>query len=107
MSQLNEKQKKPIEKESIIRVLFNTIDEVNQLLPKKEQIIKSLDAGIFGKENNLDSLGRIMVIVAFESSISEEFGLTLSLADGKILTQKENPFKTVGSLADYILLSLN
>ena len=70
-----------------------------------------LDTGeetkLFGRDGNLDSLGLINLIVLVEQNIEEEFDTIITLADEKAISQKRSPFKTIGSLTDYIYLLIN
>jgi len=91
-----------INKEEIIKVLYASIDDINEKLPKEEQLEKSLDTSLFGPSGNLDSLGIINLIVVIEQKINEVFGFTITLANEKAMSQKDSPFKTIGTLVDYI-----
>lgn len=92
--------------EKVIQSVFSAIDEVNQSLPKEQQLAKSTDTILFGKGSNLDSLGLVNLIVATEQIIEEEFGITIILASEKAMSQKNSPFQTVESLVNFILLLL-
>ena len=93
--------------EKLIQSVFSAIDEVNQSLPKEQQLAKSTNTILFGKGSNLDSLGLVNLIVATEQIIEEEFGITLTLASEKAMSQKNSPFQTVESLVDFILLLMD
>ena len=88
--------------EKIAQALFEAIDEINQQLSDRRHLAKSLDTPLFGKGGGLDSLGLVNLIVAAEERIQEAFDTTISLADERAMSQTSSPFKTVGSLADYI-----
>jgi hypothetical protein len=36
-----------------------------------------------------------------EQAIQDQYGIAVTLADEKALSQKNSPFKTIGTLADY------
>lgn len=93
--------------EKVIQLVFSAIDEVNQSLPKEQQLAKSSATILFGKGSHLDSLGLVNLIVATEQIIEEEFGVPVTLADEKAMSQKNSPFQTVESLVNYILSLLN
>ena len=92
--------------EKVIQSVFSAIDEINQSLPKEQQLAKSTDTILFGKGSNLDSLGLVNLIVATEQIIEEEFGITIALASEQAMSQKNSPFQTVESLVNFILLLL-
>lgn len=92
--------------ERIIQAIFSAINEINQELPKEQQLNKSVDTILFGKSGKLDSFGLVNLIVLTEQRIEEEFGITITIADEKAMSQKKSPFKTVRTLANYISLLL-
>ena len=90
----------------ILRLIFSAVDEINQQLAKDQQLERSIDTVLFGRSGKLDSLGLVNLIVATEQKIEEEFEVVITIADEKAMSQKHSPFKTIGSLADYISLLL-
>ncbi|MDX2240336.1 MAG: acyl carrier protein [Leptolyngbyaceae cyanobacterium bins.302] len=56
---------------------------------------------LFGQHGLLDSLGLVSLVVAVEQAIEDEYGVTVSLADEKAMSQKNSPYRTIGSLAAY------
>jgi len=95
-----------VSRDKIIQTIFDVIDELKQQVPVIQQLDKSVDTVLFGKSGQLDSLGLVNLIVATEQKIEEEFGVAMTLADEKALSRKSSPFRTIGTLADYISLLL-
>ena len=93
-------------KEKIVQSIFNSVDSLNAQLPTEEHISKSNDTTLFGSDSKIDSLGLINLIVAIEQDIEDEFDIPITLADERAMSQETSPFRTVGSLADYIELLL-
>lgn len=91
-------------KERIIQAIFNAVDEINQQFPNEGQMEKSIDAVLFGQSAKLDSLGLVNLIVTTEQKIEEEFNIAVTLADERAMSQKNSPFRTIGTLAEYIFL---
>ena len=60
------------------------------------------DTPLFGEGGIVDSLGLVTLIVSCEQAVEDEWGITISLADEKALSQRRTPFATLGSMADYI-----
>jgi acyl carrier protein len=94
------------EEEKIINAIFDAVELLNEQLPREQQLERSIDAVLFGKEGKLDSIGLVNLIVAVEENIEEEFGIIVTLADEKAMSQKKNPFQSLKSLADYIKILL-
>ena len=91
-------------KEKIIDIIYKVIDEVNEDgFADENQIIKSLDTRLFGGDSIIDSLGLVHLIVLIEEKVNEEFDLTLIIADERAMSQRNSPFKSVDTFADYIL----
>jgi acyl carrier protein len=56
---------------------------------------------LFGSHGVFDSMGLVTLIVAVEESISEKFGVEVTLADERAMSQKRSPFLTISSLSAY------
>ena len=90
----------------IVHVIFDAIDELNYQLPEEQRLEKSIDTVLFGRAGRLDSLGLVNLIVEIEQKAEKEFGVTVTLADERAMSQKSSPFRTVANLANYISLLL-
>ena len=90
----------------IVHVIFDAIDELNYQLPEEQRLEKSIDTVLFGRAGRLDSLGLVNLIVEIEQKAEKEFGVTVTLADERAMSQKSSPFRTVATLANYISLLL-
>lgn len=86
----------------IIAIIYDAIDEINELLPAEQQAQKSLDAVLVGQAGCLDSFGLVNLIVAVEQRVNDEFGIALTLADERAMSRSRSPFRTVATLRDYI-----
>jgi acyl carrier protein len=60
------------------------------------------DTRLIGRKGVLDSMGLVTLIVDVEQRLEEEYDLVVVLADERAMSQKHSPFRSVGSLADYI-----
>ncbi len=89
----------------VIDILFEVIDDLNERLPMERQIPKYTDTPLFGTTGSMDSLGLVHLIVATEEQLEEEFGMAISIADERAI--QSAPFGTVKTLASYISLLLN
>jgi D-alanine--poly(phosphoribitol) ligase subunit 2 len=94
------------DRERITRALFDVIQEFNRTLPPDKALTAALDTTLYGKTGVLDSLGLVNLIVATEQRIEEDFGVPISLADERAMSQEKSPFRTVDSLVAYIALLL-
>ena len=87
--------------ETILNIVFKALDELN------EQLIKSTKTVLFGNNGQLDSLGLVNLLVIIEQNIEDEFDVSITMADERAMSQKHSPFRTIGTLADYIDMLLN
>ena len=76
--------------------LFYNIDLEN--FPKNP----TADHNIYGSEGLLDSMGLVNLVVALEERIQDEYDVPITIADERAMSQNNSPFRTVGSLAEYI-----
>ncbi|WP_202943746.1 hypothetical protein [Heliomicrobium modesticaldum] len=58
---------------------------------------------IFGRDGLLDSVGLVTLIVDVEQQVEEQTGRSIVLADERAMSQKQSPFQTIGTLADYVM----
>lgn len=92
-----------ITKDQIVSLIYEVIDEENEEKEDGKRIVKSLETLFLSKERGLDSLGLVSLIVATEEKIVDSFDVEITIADAKAMSQKNSPFRSVNSLADYIL----
>ena len=93
-------------RKKIISIVFQAIDLVNEQNDQDELIEKSETTSLYGSDSKLDSLGLINLIVSVEQIIEEVFDITITLADERAMSQKNSPFRTIGSLTNYIEILL-
>jgi acyl carrier protein len=61
------------------------------------------DTALFGKGAPLDSLGLVTLVMELERRLEEQAGLSVVLADERAMSRRASPFRTLGSLVDYVL----
>lgn len=89
-------------KETLINIV---IEETKALIDNDENLNEK--TALLGAEGILDSMGLVSLIVAVEQDVEDEFGKEITIADAKAMSQKNSPFRTIGSLVDYIENLLN
>ena len=95
-----------MDKESIVKLIFKAIDELNDGTDMRFETNDDANTVLFGENSILDSLSLVSLIASVEASVEDEVGIVVSLADERALSQKDNPFQTINSLADYVVLLL-
>ena len=86
------------------QILFAAIEEINEQLPSNQTIKADKSTMLFGKDGVLDSLTLVNLIVAAEQKVQEILNIAITLADERAMSQKNSPFKSVESLASYIVV---
>ncbi len=91
----------------IIQIIYDTIEEeINSLPSRKEPLEKSEDTVLFGSSGGLDSLDLVNLIIGVEEEIGDTFDSEIALADESAMSEENSPYRTVKTLADYILTLL-
>ncbi|MCA9408514.1 MAG: acyl carrier protein [Candidatus Omnitrophica bacterium] len=90
------------DKQKILNTIYDAIDEVNLSLPQEKKVVKSEDTVLFGVNEQIDSLGLTMLIVAIEQKVEEAFGTVITLVDGSTMSNENSPFQSIRALVEYI-----
>ena len=88
--------------EKILSAIYTAIEEVNRELKEDRRIEMSRESALFGDGSPLDSFALVNLIVSIEQQLEDLFGVALTLADDRAVSQERSPFLTVGSFAEYI-----
>jgi acyl carrier protein len=91
-----------VEREQALRIVYETIDVVNQHLPASRRLRKGPDTIIVGVAGSLDSLGIVNFIVTLEEKAGELLGTPIQLLDDTMLVERDSPFRTVATLTSYL-----
>mgnify|MGYP000281808879 CR=1 FL=1 len=83
----------------IYQLIITSIKENSDLVAQD----LSSDTPIFGKDSNFDSLGLVTFLVDLEQRIEDEIGINIAIADERAISLKNSPFKTVGTLNDFLV----
>lgn len=60
------------------------------------------ETALFGRSGFLDSIGLVHLIVHLEKKIKSKSALKISLVSSKAMSATQSPFRTVGTLAEFI-----
>lgn len=61
------------------------------------------DTYLFGENGLLDSISLVSLILDVELQVNESLETTIAIADGRAMSQKHSPFRTIGRLTDFIM----
>ncbi|MCR5559452.1 MAG: acyl carrier protein [Schwartzia sp.] len=82
--------------------IIEYISEFNDTLENPVDLSKGADSVLFGVDGTLDSVDFVSLVVDIEQMVEEKFGHLVDLTDSHAMSQKNSPFRTIGTLADYI-----
>jgi acyl carrier protein len=86
----------------VLEAVYLAVDDINDVLPPEEHLDKSLDTQLLGREARFDSLGLVSLIVNVEERVIDEFQVALILGDEQAMSQRRSPFRTLGTLVEYV-----
>jgi acyl carrier protein len=88
--------------EDTLALVYAAIDEVNAQAVDGKLLEKSPDADLLGGERRVDSLTFVNLVVAIEEQIQDKTGKSVVLVDEDSMALQDQPFRTVGTLAQYV-----
>jgi acyl carrier protein len=86
----------------VLKVIYESISDLNMQLPAERQIDKSPASVLFGEGGRLDSLGLSNFIVITEQKLYEFLNFPVDLTEDDPFSPTTGHFRTVHSLASYV-----
>ena len=86
-----------------LKVIYSVFEFHNSDKDSIGKLIPSENTTLFGQGAVLDSFELVRVILSIERGVDEEFGVEVTLADEKAMSQRSSPFRSVETLASYIV----
>jgi len=62
---------------------------------------------LFGQNAQLDSSALVSLLVEVEQQINDKAGTEIVLVDDRAMSQKRSPFRSIGTLAEYVMMLLS
>jgi acyl carrier protein len=88
----------------IVSLIVSTLRDVSAHMenpPPQEALDEN--SALLGRKALIDSVALVTLVVDVEQLLEEIYNLTITLADERAMSQKNSPFRSVQSLADYIM----
>lgn len=89
-------------RDEVLAVLREAVEATNTF-HGEARLTFALQTPLFGKGAVLDSLDLVSFLVEVETRLVERFGLESPLSDDRAMSQARSPFRTIETLAEYIL----
>ena len=88
--------------QQVVDAINSAVDDLNEVLDSEERLAKSADVALIGQDARIDSLGLVNLIVLVEEKIQQQFGVGVTLVDERAMSQSKSPFRTLGTLAEFV-----
>jgi len=88
-------------RKELVALIVKTLQEIDGHQTREMPRDVGSETPLFGQEGILDSVGLVTLIVAVEQAIEDTFGVSVSLADEKAMSQQYSPYRTTATLAEY------
>ncbi|SUX05511.1 hypothetical protein [Campylobacter lari] len=89
-------------RQKIQKIIFQSLVNLANELENDELKDPNLETKIYGVDGILDSLALVSLVTDLEELLSEEFSREIVLADEKMMSGKNSPFKNVEALVLHI-----
>lgn len=93
-------------RDTVLRVVFEVIDEVNDALPGEERLPKAEGTALFGDTGTLDSMAAVNLLLIAEERLTQTFNRPVNLTESMMLESTEGPPATVSDLVDGVVALL-
>ena len=94
-------------REDILAMVYSAIDEIEPTTADGALLAKAPDARLLGSDSGVESLTFVNLIVALEEQIRRKLGKSVVLVDEDNMAAEEHPFRTIGTLTEYVERLLN
>jgi len=83
-------------------ILYPAVDAVRDTVERGDELKKSATAPLYGDGAPLNSLGLVSFVIEVEERVATATGKTVRLVTPAAMSRKHSPFRTLGSLAEYV-----
>ncbi|EFM12182.1 hypothetical protein PaecuDRAFT_0862 [Paenibacillus curdlanolyticus YK9] len=91
------------QREMLAKIVLDSCMDLNQFHKGSIPVELGLQAPLYGRNGNLDSLGLVSLLAAVEQSIQEELGIGIALSEIASAGMPDSPYRTVGGFVDYLI----
>jgi acyl carrier protein len=89
-------------REDVRLVVVSVVDDLNFSRPDGRKIGTAEETPLLGRSSAVDSLTLVSLIVEIESALDEAGLGQVSLTSERAMSAARSPFRTIGSLIDFI-----
>ncbi|MDF2999964.1 MAG: hypothetical protein K0Q48_83 [Bacillota bacterium] len=89
-------------KETVEELIQEAILELNEQMEEDRKVSYSEDLKLIGVNAALESISFVTLIAILEDLISDRLGKNIIIVNDRAFSQERSPFRSVGSLAEYV-----
>jgi D-alanine--poly(phosphoribitol) ligase subunit 2 len=89
-------------RKDILALVYSAMEEIDPMTAEGVPLAKSPEARLLGSDSGVDSLTFVNLVVALEEQIQKKLGKSVVLVDEDNMAAEEHPFRTIGTLAEYV-----
>jgi acyl carrier protein len=93
-------------RDTVVQSIYGALRRANDLRAPHDHLECAETTVLYGREGCLDSLGLVSLILDVEEAVNAHTARNLVLADERAMARQRSPFRTVQSLADYVMAQL-
>jgi acyl carrier protein len=86
----------------MLELIVKSVQDILNLTDKNLAEGITADTPLVGAGRVVDSIGLVTLIVDVENRVAEHANRPISLMDDRAMSQTRSPFRTVGTLAEYV-----
>ena len=83
-------------------IIYPAMSELKEGNTELDALAFLPDTALLGSGSLLDSLALVTLIVSIEGRLADKTGVSIALANERVLSRRASPFRTVATLAAYI-----
>jgi hypothetical protein len=87
---------------ALTEILFESVDEANQVLGQEHQLRKTLDESLIGEGGRLDSMGLVIFLAIVEETLQSRLGTSVTIVDDRAMSARSSPFRSLGTLRAHL-----
>jgi acyl carrier protein len=89
--------------QQVDNAIKEAIEELKHQLEPGKSISNDPSTLLYGIDARLDSLDLVTLIILTEQKVQDKTGKSITLANEKALSMRSSPFRSVGSLREYVM----
>ena len=93
-------------REQIFTLVRDAVTDLNDELQYETLENPTDETVLFGGDDGIDSLSLVRLVIDIEQRIQEKTGKKTSLTDERAMSAKRSPYRSVGTLTDFIIEGL-